>query len=101
MTHPTSEPHHETDSLPPVETRDERPVERPADLTLRIPKPNWQVIALLLVALIAGFQTFQLTRLKNNVSAKTVATTTAPPANSATASTSAASSDLQSQVGGC
>ncbi len=101
MTHPTSEQPNEIDQLRPVGTHAERPAKRSEDLTLRIPKPNWQVVALLLVALIAGFQTFQLARLKNNVSAKTVAATTAPQASGATASTSTASSDLQSQVGGC
>lgn len=67
--------------------------------TVRVPKPNWQVTALLLVALIAGFQTFQLARLKGSVTAKAATTTaSAVPAASSAASDS---SGLQSQVGGC
>ena len=34
---------------------------------LRIPKPNWKIVALLLIALIAGFQMIQLARLKGSV----------------------------------
>lgn len=73
------------------------PEKTPA-LTLRIPKPNWQVTALILIAVIAGFQTIQLARLKGNVTAKasaaaTTASTAAPSAG--------ADSGLQSQVGGC
>lgn len=109
MTHTTHDSHHETDHeaeqaaelVPPLATHTEQPTERPAAFTLRIPKPNWQVSALLLIALIAGFQTFQLVRLKNSVSAKTVATSTAAPTSSGSTSSSAAGSDLQAQVGGC
>lgn len=66
--------------------------------TLRIPKLNWQVSALILIAIIAGFQTFQLARLKGSVTAKAAA-----PAATAAApqATSTANSGLQSQVGGC
>lgn len=66
-------------------------------LTLQIPKPNWQVTALILIAVIAGFQTIQLARLKGNVSAKASAATTTAAAPAASGS----SSGLQSQVGGC
>ncbi|MBI2984704.1 MAG: hypothetical protein HYY50_03705 [Candidatus Kerfeldbacteria bacterium] len=71
--------------------------EKPPALTLRIPKPNWQVTALILIAVIAGFQTIQLARLKDNVTAK--ASTT----SAGTTPTPSASSDsgLQPQVGGC
>jgi hypothetical protein len=61
---------------------------------LRIPKPNWQVTALILIAIIAGFQTIQLIRLKSSVTAKAAVATTAAPATSS-------DSGLQSQVGGC
>ncbi len=72
--------------------------DRPQSLTLRIPKPNWQVTALILIALIAGFQTVQLVRLKGTVAQQASAATT-----TTSTSTTPASSDagLQSQVGGC
>lgn len=89
MDHPTHPVTHEThhEPTPPPEK----------SITLRIPKPNWQVTALVLIALIAGLQTIQLVRLKNSVSAKTLpaaatTTTTAAPA---------AASDIPAQVGGC
>lgn len=75
--------------------------ESPRSITLQIPKPNWQLTALLLVALIAGFQTFQLLRLKGSVSAKTAAATPAATSAAASSSSSTDSSGLQSQVGGC
>lgn len=64
-------------------------------ITLRLPKINWQIGALILVAVIAGFQTFQLARLKGvmTVKAATVAPASAAPAP--------ASSGLQGMVGGC
>lgn len=70
--------------------------EKPQSLTLRIPKPNWQVTALILIAVIAAFQTIQLVRLKGAVTAK--AATTAPATSP---SSSSGDSGLQSQVGGC
>ncbi len=77
--------------------------ERTAAFTLRIPKPNWQVTALFLIALIAAFQMVQLIRLKGNVTAKaSAATTTAAPAASSTGSASSTqASGLDSQVGSC
>lgn len=72
--------------------------EKTQAFTLRIPKPNWQVTALILIAVIAGFQTIQLARLKDNVTAKSSTTTTA---TAAPASSSSADAGLQSQVGGC
>lgn len=74
------------------------PEKTPA-LTVRIPKPNWQVTALILIALIAGFQTIQLVRLKGSVTSKVSAATTSTVAPAA--SSSSADSGLQSQVGGC
>lgn len=77
----------------PEQPSPEVPETKPA-YHLRIPKPNWQVTALILIATIAGFQTIQLIRLKGSVTAKAVAATTAAPAASS-------DSGLQSQVGGC
>ncbi|MBI4092610.1 MAG: hypothetical protein HY420_01670 [Candidatus Kerfeldbacteria bacterium] len=75
-----------------------RPEPEPGrSLTLRIPKPNWQVTALILIAVIAGFQTIQLVRLKGSVTAKAAASST----TASTATPSSGSSDLQAQVGGC
>lgn len=71
--------------------------EKTQAFTLRIPKPNWQVTALMLIAAIAGFQTIQLARLKGTVTAKAPAATTTATA----AAPSTNSSGLQSQVGGC
>ena len=65
-------------------------------ITLRLPKINWQIGALILVAVIAGFQTFQLARLKGamTVKAATVAPAAAAPVGGATPG-------LQGMVGGC
>lgn len=78
--------------------RDHETRDKSQAFTLQIPKPNWQVTALMLIALIAAFQTFQLARLKGNVTAKASAATTTA---STSASPSSADSGLQSQVGGC
>lgn len=87
------------DSVKPTpEVHEKAAPEKTQGLTLRIPKPNWQVTALILIAIIAGFQTVQLARLKGNVTAKVSAATTA---SSTPASSSSADSGLQSQVGGC
>ncbi len=85
------------DTVQPLspEHKPEAPGKTPA-FTLRIPKPNWQVTALILIAVIAAFQTIQLSRLKGAVTAK-AATSTA----STSAPSSSADSGLQSQVGGC
>ncbi|GEM_PF-2196359 len=87
----------EGSSDPRREHHHEQP-EKVQAFTLRIPRPNWQVTALILIAVIAGLQTIQLARLKDNVTAKasTATTTTAAPASSASTD-----SGLQSQVGGC
>ncbi|MEK7637555.1 MAG: hypothetical protein AAB402_04200 [Patescibacteria group bacterium] len=88
VTPTTQDKSHEHEELP----------HRPA-YHLRIPKPNWQVTALLLITVIAGFQMIQLIRLKGQV---------APPVSAAAATTTPApaasvggTSGLQSQVGGC
>lgn len=87
---------HTTQSLQPPVHAPADP-ERPRGYTIRVPKPNWQVTALILIALIAAFQMIQLVRLKGAVvpktSAATAASTTAPSAGS--------TSGLESQVGGC
>ncbi len=77
-----------------------QPAEKTRVVTLRIPKPNWQVTALILIALIAGFQTIQLVRLKDSVAASAAATTTTA-SSSVPAAASSGSSALPSQVGGC
>lgn len=83
------------DQQPTVTSSDHhQPAAKTPALTLRIPKPNWQVTALILIALIAGFQTIQLAKLKGTVSAKAATTTT-------TTTPASDSSGLQSQVGGC
>ncbi len=86
------------DSLKQPPTAHEQTVpERGQALTLRIPRPNWQVTALILIAVIAGLQTIQLARLKGNVTAKVSAATT----DASAPVSSSAGSGLQSQVGGC
>lgn len=70
----------------------------PNTITLRLPKINWQIGALILVAVIAGFQTFQLARLKGAV---TVKAASAAPASSSAPAPAAGGSDLQGMVGGC
>ena len=62
---------------------------------LRLPQVNWQTIALLLIILVAAFQTFQLMNLKANAvitpfGGSTIQTPA--PANN---------SGLQGMVGGC
>ncbi|KKU11892.1 MAG: hypothetical protein UX17_C0065G0009 [Parcubacteria group bacterium GW2011_GWC2_45_7] len=66
-------------------------------ITLRVPKLNWQIVALILIALVAGLQTAQLARLKGAVSVRP-----AQAASSGGAAPAAASGNgLQSMVGGC
>lgn len=90
--------HHKHSDKPPVMPEHHlEHDEKVQAFTLRIPKPNWQVTALILIAVIAGFQTIQLARLKDNVTAKAATTTTA----TAPTSSSSADAGLQSQVGGC
>ena len=72
-------------------------MDMPNVITLRLPKINWQMGALILVALIAGFQTYQLARLKGAVTVKAAAPTVAAPA----AGGSADHQGLQGMVGGC
>ncbi len=79
---------------------------QPADntVTLRIPKPNIQVIVLGLVAFITLFQTFQLIRISSaNNTAGTVKSAPAPAANtgSGTGGSGTDANAPQSMVGGC
>lgn len=62
-------------------------------ITLRLPKLNWQMIALILIAVVAGFQTFQLARLKGAVTIKSAGAAAAAPAPAA--------NGLEGMVGGC
>lgn len=70
-----------------------------SSFVLRIPKPNWQVSALLIIAVIAALQTVQLVRLKQAVAQKPAAVTSSSASSGTTSSGSA--SGLESQVGGC
>ena len=71
----------------------------PGTITLRLPKLNWQMGALILIAVVAGFQTFQLARLKGAVTLK--AASAAPASSSSAPAPAAGGSDLQGMVGGC
>lgn len=73
----------------------------PGTITLRLPKLNWQSTALILLALVAGFQTFQLTRLKGNVSVRPAAAAASTSAHMAAPSAAPSGGGLQSMVGGC
>lgn len=68
-------------------------------ITLRLPKINWQISALILVAIVAGFQTFQLARLKGAVTVRPASAAGAigAPAGGATGG----HQGLQGMVGGC
>ncbi len=70
----------------------------PNTITLRLPKINWQIGALILVAVIAGFQTFQLARLKGAI---TVKAASAAPAATGASAPAAGEHGLQGMVGGC
>ena len=66
-------------------------------ITLRLPKFNWQIGALILIAVVAGFQTFQLARLKGAVTLKSASAASGAPA----AAPSGDANGLQGMVGGC
>ncbi|OGL66088.1 hypothetical protein A3B21_01400 [Candidatus Uhrbacteria bacterium RIFCSPLOWO2_01_FULL_47_24] len=70
----------------------------PGTITLRLPKFNWQIGALILIAVVAGFQTFQLARLKGSVSVKSAV---AAPAASSAPAAGGSDNGLQGMVGGC
>lgn len=68
-------------------------------ITLRLPKFNWQIGALILIAVVAGFQTFQLARLRGNITVRAASVT---PASAVSAPTPAGDHQgLQGMVGGC
>ncbi len=69
-------------------------------VTLRIPKPNMQVILLGFVAFITLFQTFQLVRISGKSESAPVKAVSAPAANSGGGAGSDADTP-QSMVGGC
>lgn len=66
-------------------------------IVLRLPRPNWLTLALLLIAITAVVQTFQLSRLKS----AGASTTGAAASTTTTPSSGGSSSALPSQVGGC
>ena len=68
----------------------------PSTVTVKLPKVNWQMTALILIAVVAAFQTFQLATLKGKVSLKPAAASTG-----SAASAPAANAGLESMVGGC
>lgn len=70
-------------------------------LTLRIPKPNIQVVVLGLVAFITLFQTFQLIRISGSSSTITVKTAPAATTTSGGTGTGSNANTPQSMVGGC
>ena len=69
----------------------------PGTITLRLPKINWQMGALILIAVVAAFQTFELARLKGAV---TIGHAAPAPAAGAPAPATGAHG-LQGMVGGC
>lgn len=71
---------------------------QPGTITLRLPKINWQIGALILIAIVAGFQTFQLARLKGSLTVRPAA---ASPAAAAPTASPAGNNGLQGMVGGC
>lgn len=75
---------------------------QPGTITLRLPKLNWQIVALILIALVAGFQTYQLARLKGSVTVRAASAAGAGAAAAApTASGGSSNQGLQGMVGGC
>ena len=79
--------------------------QQPADntVTLRVPKPNIQIVVLGLVAFITLFQTVQLVRISGSTNTETVKTAPAPVSNngSGTGGSGADANTPQSMVGGC
>ncbi len=73
--------------------------ETSSTITFRLPKLNWQMGALILIAVIAGFQTFQLARLKGAVTLKSASA--ASGASVPAAAPSGDANGLQGMVGGC
>lgn len=73
-------------------------------VTLRIPKPNIQVVVLGLVAFITLFQTFQLIRISSANTGGTVVKSAPAPATNTGSGTGGSGTDAnapQSMVGGC
>ena len=72
-------------------------------VTLRVPKPNIQVVVLGLVAFITLFQTFQLIRISSANTGTTVKSAPAPVSNtgSGAGGNGTDANAPQSMVGGC
>ena len=71
-------------------------------LTLRVPKPNMQVVVLGIVAFITLFQTFQLVRISGATSSTPVKAAPATTTTSSQASGTGSNAQTpQSMVGGC
>ena len=69
-------------------------------VVLRVPKPNLQIVALGLIAVITLFQTFQLVRISSKAS--TAPVKAAPAATTNTGTGTGSNTDVpQSMVGGC
>lgn len=68
-------------------------------ITLRLPKLNWQMVALILIAIVAGFQTFQLARLRGAVTVNAASATAS--AGASAPAPAAGAHGLQGMVGGC
>jgi hypothetical protein len=60
---------------------DEQPINQDQTVTLKLPKANMQLIVLILIIIIAAFQTFQLITLKGQATIVPVGTTTQAPAS--------------------
>ena len=68
-------------------------------VVLRVPKPNFQIVLLGLIALITLFQTFQLIRISSKASSTKTITV---PATTNTGPGTGSDTDVpQSMVGGC
>ena len=71
-------------------------------LTIKVPKPNIQVVVLGFVALITLFQTFQLLRISAQASSPSVKAAAPAVTNSGSSPASGSNTEVPaSQVGGC
>ena len=68
-------------------------------VVLRVPKPNFHIVVLGLIAVITLFQTFQLVRISSKASTSTVKA--APATTNSGAGTGSNADVPQSMVGGC
>ena len=70
-------------------------------VVLRVPKPNLQIVALGLIAVITLFQTFQLIRISSKASTSTVKAAPASTTTNGGTGTGSNADVPQSMVGGC